>query len=269
MTLKSPAPTKSAKKRSGPHATDAAHPQPGLSSQGDSERAAQPPNIGPAAIAAALIVAYPDLDAAAASALIKAGRVVDIPAGQTLPTCYTRFSGVMWMLEGNVRVYRRAANGREATLYHVPPGDLCLLSLYTLFHDETHAAEAHSETRVLGIAVPAREMLALVDRNPEIRRLLLKNLTGRLQELIELVSTSVFSTLELRLACLLGQRFGQGQREIVHTTHQDLANELGCTREVVSRLLKEFEHMGCIRLRRGQIELLSQEALARLTKRGD
>lgn len=226
----------------------------------------QPTNVDHAAIAPALIAAYPDLDAAAASALIKAGRVVDVPAGQTLLTCCGHYSGVMWLLEGSVRVYRRAANGREATLYHVPPGDLCLLSLYTLFHDDPHTAEAHSETRLLGIAVPAREMLTLVDRNPEIRRLVLKNLTGRLQELVELVSASVFSPLELRLACLLGKRFGQSQSEIVHATHQDLANELGCSREVVSRLLKEFEHMGCIQLRRGQIELLSQEALTRLTK---
>lgn len=228
----------------------------------------QPPNIDLAAIADALVAAYPDLDAAAASALIKTGRVVDIPAGQTLLTCYSHYSGVMWMLEGNVRVYRRAANGREATLYHVPPGDLCLLSLYSLFHDGTHAAEARTETRVSGVVVPARAMLALVDRNPAIRRLLLKTLTGRLQELVELVSASVFSPLELRLACLLGQRFGQSQCATIRMTHQDLANELGCTREVVSRLLKEFEHMGCIQLRRGQIELLSQEALSRLTQRG-
>lgn len=87
--------------------------------------------------------------------------------------------------------------------------------------------------------------------------------------MVELVSTNVFSRLELRLACLLGQRFGQSQGKSVNITHQKLANDLGCTREVVSRLLKGFERMGCIRLHRGQIELLSQEALARLTEPKD
>ena len=217
-------------------------------------------------IAAALRAAYPDLDAAAAHALIEVAHVVDVPAGQKLLTCCGSFREVVWLLEGSIRIYRQAADGREVTLYHVTPGDLCPLSLYSLFHGTACATEAHSETRLLGIAVPSQEMLALVDRNPKIRHLLLKLLTGRLHELVELVSASILGRLELRLACLLGQRFGQSQGRSVNITHQELANDLGCAREVVSRLLKGFERMDCIRLHRGQIELLSQEALARLTE---
>lgn len=226
-----------------------------------------PTNMDSAAISAALIAAYPDLATASASALIEAGRFMDIPAGQTIYTRCDPCRGVVWLLEGSVRVHRHAADGREVTLYHVAPGDLCLPSLYTLFHGGSYAVEARTETRLLGIAVPPQEMLALVDRNREIRHLLLKYLTGRMQELVELVSANVFERLELRLACLLGQRFGQSPHGRVNVTHQELANDLGCTREVVSRFLKEFERMGCIRLSRGQIELMSQEALARLSVR--
>jgi len=191
---------------------------------------------------------------------------MDIPAGQKLFTSGDPCRGVMWLLEGSVRVHHQAVDGREVTLYRVIPSDLCLLSLYTLFHGGAYAAEAHSETRLLGIAVPPQEMLGLLDRNPKIHRLLLRLLTGRLQELVTLVSDSVFSRLELRLSCLLGQRFGQNQNACINATHQELANELGCTREVVSRLLKDFERMGCIKLHRAQIELLSIDALTRLTE---
>ena len=90
-----------------------------------------------------------------------------------------------------------------------------------------------------------------------------------MQELIELVGASVFDRLELRLACLLGQRFGQRQSSCLDITHQELASDLGCTREMVSRLLKRFEHMGCIQLHRGQVMLVSQDALARLTEPKD
>jgi len=218
------------------------------------------------AIIDALLEAYPDLDRIAATSLVEAARVMDIPAGQKLFTGCDPCRGVMWLLEGSVRVHRQATDGREVTLYRVIPSDLCLLSLYTLFHGGTYAAEAHSETRLLGIAVPPQDMLALLDRNPKIHRLLLRLLTGRLQELVTLVSDSVFSRLELRLSCLLGQRFGQNQNACINATHQELANELGCTREVVSRLLKDFERMGCIKLHRAQIELLSLEALTRLTE---
>jgi len=226
-------------------------------------------SIDHASILSALLAAYPDLDAAAAQALIGAGHVMDVPAGQKCPTCCGSFREVMWLLEGSIRIYRQAADGREVTLCHVTPGDLCPLSLHALFHGGVYAAKAQTETRLLGIAVPSQEMLALVDRNPKIRHLLLKHLTGRLHELVELAGASVLDRLELRLACLLGQRFGQSQGKSVNITHQELANDLGCTREVVSRLLKGFEHLGCIRLHRGQIELLSQEALARLAERCD
>lgn len=225
--------------------------------------------IDHASIPAALLAAYPDLDAAAVQALIGAGRIMDIPAGQRVYTRCEPCSGVMWVIEGSVRVHREAIDGRAVALYRVTPGDLCLPSLYTLFHGGTYAADAHTETRLRGIAVPPQEMLALVDCNPRIRHLLLKHLTGRMQELIELVGASVFDRLELRLACLLGQRFGQRQSSCLDITHQELASDLGCTREMVSRLLKRFEHMGCIQLHRGQVMLVSQDALARLTEPKD
>lgn len=226
---------------------------------------AQPVIFDKSSIADALLAAYPDLDAAAAQALIAVGSIMDVPAGKKIYARCEPCRGVMWLVEGSVRVHRESPDGRGVTLYRVTPGDLCLPSLYTLFHGELYAAEAHTETRLLGIAVPPQEMLTLVDHNPRISRLLLKHLTGRMQELVELVSSSVFDRLELRLACLLGQRFGQRQTPYLDLTHQELANDLGCTREVVSRLLKVFERMGCIRLHRGQIELLSMEALSRLT----
>jgi len=222
--------------------------------------------IDHALISASLLAAYPDLDADAARALIGVGQVMDIPAGQQVYSRCEPCRGVMWLMEGSVRVHRDSLDGRAVTLYHVTPGDLCLPSLYTLFHGGVYAAEAHTEARLRGIAVPAKEMLALVDSNPRIRNLLLKHLTSRMQDLIELVSASVFDRLELRLACLLGQRFGQHQSQHLEITHQELANDLGCTREMVSRLLKGFEHMGCIRLHRGQITLVSQDALSRMTE---
>lgn len=220
-------------------------------------------------IPTSLLAAYPDLDAASVQAVIGAGHFMDVPAGQSVFTHSAPCRGMMWVLEGCVRVHREATDGRTVTLYRVTPGHLCLYSLYTLFHGGTYSANAHTETRLRGIAVAPKEMLALVDGNPQIRHLLLKHLTSRIQGLVELVGTSVFDRLELRLACLLGQRFGQTQSPYLDVTHQELADDLGCTREMVSRLLKSFERMGCIRLNRAQIMLVSQDALARLSEPQD
>jgi len=222
-----------------------------------------------AAISASLIANYPDLDAAAANELMASAHLLDIPTGQKLFRGSDTCGGVMWLLEGGVRVHRHALDGREMTIYRVVPGDLCILSLATLFNGGTYAAEACSETRLLGLAVSPQDMLGLVDRCAPIRRIVLRFLARRLQDMIDVVSVNVFDRLELRLACLLGQRFGQQQSSLINVTHQQLANDLGCTREMMSRLLKDFERMGCIRLGRAQIELLSQQALEQLTGRND
>ncbi len=79
-----------------------------------------------------------------------------------------------------------------------------------------------------------------------------------------LVEQLAFRNLESRLACLLGQISRQCHSTCLEITHQDLAAELGVSREAVSRLLKEFEREGCVRLHRSKIELLSAEVLARL-----
>ena len=83
--------------------------------------------------------------------------------------------------------------------------------------------------------------------------------------MMRLVQQVTFQRLDLRLACLLGKLFGSQHALRIQVTHDQLAKELGTKREVISRLLKEFEHMGCIRLLRGQIELVSEDALSKLT----
>jgi len=98
------------------------------------------------------------------------------------------------------------------------------------------------------------------------RTYIVATLARRLNDAMRLVEQVAFQRLDLRLACLLGQLFGSRNAASIEMTHQELANELGTTREVMSRMLKEFERMGCLRLGRGQIELLSPEALEQMAK---
>ena len=83
-----------------------------------------------------------------------------------------------------------------------------------------------------------------------------------------MVEEIAFRRLDNRLACTLYQLFDKDDSGTLKITHQDLAKELGTSREVMSRLLKEFEQSrGCIRLRRGAIELVSKDGLAEYAKR--
>ena len=76
-----------------------------------------------------------------------------------------------------------------------------------------------------------------------------------------LTAAAVFDNLDLRLACFLGRMFERSNNQPLKLTHEDIARELGTSREVISRILKQFEHQGCIRLARGMIDLVALQEL--------
>lgn len=168
---------------------------------------------------------------------------------------------------GNVHIFKTAEDGREIMLYRTCSGETCILTLGTLFEGTDYSANAITSTEVRAIAIPAMHFHTAMAESSAFRSIILADLSRRMRELMGLVGHVAFDRLELRLSCLLGQLFGQGDTALLDITHEDLARRLGSTRVVVSRLLKDFEHMGCIRLQRGRIELLSSESLAQLSKK--
>jgi len=211
-----------------------------------------------------LLANYPVLerhaDAECRSRLAEA-QVVDIPAATTLFHEADPCDNFMWLLEGEVRIFKNSESGREVTLYRVEPGELCLLSLNSLMGGQSYPACAVSETPVKGIAISAAQFRDFLDSSSGFRNYVLQTLTERLSEMMTLISDIAFRRLDLRLACLLGQRFERSRGQPLRITHAELAHELGTTREVVSRILKEFERQECVRLTRGEIHLVSQDGL--------
>jgi CRP/FNR family transcriptional regulator len=99
----------------------------------------------------------------------------------------------------------------------------------------------------------------------DFQNYIMRAMASCLTESMQMVADVSFQRLELRLACLIGKLCQMKSSNKLKVTHQEIANELGTTREVVSRILKDFEHMGCIQLNRGSIEILSGETLQRIT----
>ncbi len=196
----------------------------------------------------------------------QAARVYIFPANTVVMRPGTPSQGVFLLAKGSVRVFERAANGREIVLYRGQPGEICILSLAKLFNQATYSAEVLAETEVHYVNIPSCDFRNAVANSAAFREAIFSTLTHRLSDLMHLVGQVTFQDLDIRLACLLGQLFGVGTNRVLSITHQELADELGTSREVISRLLKEFEHMGCIRLHRGTIEVLSQHDLACLSK---
>lgn len=158
------------------------------------------------------------------------------------------------LLAGSVRVYHTAQDGREITLYHVHPGDLCILSLHSLLGSKrAFDVIVQTSTDVYALGISEADFRAALTTSEAFRTYVLSTLNERLCDLMCLVQDTAFQNLNVRLACLLGRLFERAKTNTLQVTHQELAQELGAAREVISRLLKEFEQQGHIRLSRGQI----------------
>lgn len=212
--------------------------------------------------------AFPELaglnDAAALAALEAATSRV-FPTGTKLIHQGDRCAGFLMLARGTVRIFEIGEGGREIVLYRVRAGEICVLTLSELCGSHTYRAEAVSEDEVEVVNIPETQFRHALAQSEAFRTFVFSVLVRRLSEVMGLVEQLVFQRLDLRLACRLGQLFGERRTERIKVTHHDLARDLGTSREVISRLLKEFEQMGCINLGRGEIALLSADALARLS----
>ncbi len=166
--------------------------------------------------------------------------------------------GFPLVLSGAVRVARGSPGGRRLELYRVTPGDLCVVSTSCLFGH--HALSAHGQT------TEATELVLLSPAGFErwcehepFRRFVFGVFADRLADLMALTEAVAFQRLDQRLAHALLGRGGT-----VTATHQQLADELGTVREIVSRLLSRFERAGWVRLGRERVDLLDAAALRAL-----
>lgn len=198
-------------------------------------------------------------------AALEAASTHTFPAGAPLMRHGDPCESFLLLTRGVARVFESSDSGREIVLFRVRAGELCVLTLGDLLAARPYSASATAEEDVEVVVIPAAKFRHAMTQSEGFRNFVLSSLTQRLCGLMGLVEQVTFQRLDLRLACLLGQMFGQSNATVVRITHQELANELGTSREVVSRFLKEFERMGCIHLRRGEIELISSDALSRLS----
>src|SRR5258705_949331 len=158
------------------------------------------------------------------------------------------------LASGKMRVFKLAENGHEITLYHVGAGGACPLKVPCILSDRPVPAMAQVEERVEAITIPAATFRVWIAEHESLRRFVFQMFSSRLTEVMSLVEEVAFRRMDQRLArrlvdLLIDDRSGGS----VEVTHADLAADLGTAREVISRLLKEFERLGAIGLARGRI----------------
>jgi CRP/FNR family transcriptional regulator len=163
------------------------------------------------------------------------------------------------ILDGTIKVFTRTENGREIVLYRIHRGDSCVLTTSCLFGNKNYPAEGKTEVAVTALAIPAEQFNQALQKSASFRELVFSAFSSHISELIVLVEEVAFGKLDIRLAKhLLNQC---DDENTLTATHQLIATELGSSREVISRQLKELELKGCIKINRGNIEIKNLTAL--------
>ncbi len=156
------------------------------------------------------------------------------------------------MLSGVKRIYKTSGSGREITLYDVGPGETCILNASCIMSNSVCPVNAVSATDVSMLSISAKDFRELIGRYEEIRSFIFAAISQNFASIIELIQDVVFRKMDERLFDYLVEKSEEGK---LIATHQRIADDLGTAREVVSRLLKDLERKGNIRLSRNLIEL--------------
>lgn len=161
-------------------------------------------------------------------------------------------SAISFVLAGEIRVFKTGDGGREITLYEVGRGETCILNASCILSNVPYPAHAVTLEDGEMLLIPASDFRRLIARHEEMRDFVFSVLSQRLSSVMALVEEVAFGRMDERIMEYLVEKAGDGR---LTTTHQKIADDLGTSREVISRLLKDFEKRGLITLSRNLIQL--------------
>ena len=200
-----------------------------------------------------------DADAALVREFQQAASFAHIPVGHDVFVEGDRVNGIALLISGVVRVYKIGETGREITLYRFGTGQSCILSANAILNQKAFPAIATVEQEAEAVLIPADTFREWVRRYDLWRDFVFDLLSQRLSTVMAVVEEVAFRRMDARLASfLLDQARVQNPMRF---THQQVASELGTSREVISRLLEDFAERGLIRSSRGEIEVLNADEM--------
>ncbi|WP_294272570.1 Crp/Fnr family transcriptional regulator [uncultured Chryseobacterium sp.] len=159
------------------------------------------------------------------------------------------------VMKGMLKVFRTEEDGREILLYYIKAGESCIMSFLGGMHNEKSIVKAEVEENTEILFLPVDKVSLFIREYPEWLDYIFRLYHKRFEELLDIINAIAFKKVDERLMDLLARKSELIQSKIIITTHEQLANELGTARVVISRLLKQLEDSGKLKLGRNKITL--------------
>ena len=192
-------------------------------------------------------------------ALEKQGQRVSLPAGATICHQGNTCQHLPILLQGRARVFKLSESGKEITLYRITEGESCVLTASCIMSDISFPAIAVTEEDSEALIIPAATVIKWFDEFPIWRSFIFQMVSLRLSSILTVIEEVAFQRMDNRLISYLVKTAENDG--VLRTTHQQIADELGTAREVITRLLRDLEADGKISLKRGMIKLTDINAL--------
>ena len=177
-------------------------------------------------------------------------------AGSTIFSEQAYLRSIPIVIKGTLKVIRTEADGREILLYYIQAGESCIMSFLSGLHHETSKVKAEVEDDVEILFLPIEKVSLFIKEYPQWLDYIFRLYHQRFEELLEIINSIAFKKVDDRMLILLRKKSELTRSNILPITHEQLANELGTARVVVSRLLKQLEDNGIVKLGRNKITLL-------------
>jgi CRP/FNR family transcriptional regulator len=200
---------------------------------------------------------FPTFDEELVQHLKKIGQVVEFSEGETLMRTGQYFKQSMLILEGTVKVYREGEDGEEFFLYFLEPGKACALSIICATKNETSEIRGMAVTPVKALAIPLSYMDNLMKDHRQWYYFVLETYRNRFEELLEMIDQIAFHSMDEKLEFYLKRQFDMNKANTISITHQEIADDLNSSREVISRLLKKLESQKRVSISRNELTNLT------------
>lgn len=182
--------------------------------------------------------------------------VKEYEAGSLILNENAHIRSIPIVMKGSMKVMRTEEDGREILLYYIKAGESCIMSFLGGMHNETSKVKAEVEEDAEILFLPINKVSLFIKEYPEWLDYIFRLYHKRFEELLEVINAIAFKKVDERLLDLLQKKKELIGSNTINITHEQLANELGTARVVVSRLLKQLEATGEVQLGRNKIVLL-------------
>ncbi len=189
--------------------------------------------------------------------IAKVGMVKTFQKGDILMREGSHIQAIPLLIDGLVKVFNEDEEGNEVLLYYIKKGESCIMSVTTCIRNEKSLIKAVVEETSDILLIPSDQSNHLARKYPYWNEFMYELFNAKYLELLEVIHVLTFSHKDVRLLEYLKKEASLKNTHIIKSTHQKIADELGSSREVISRLLKKLEKEHQLKLSHGTIELLN------------